>query len=736
MAEKVEKFKLEVDVNAAEKSLDEAIKKLADLQKAQKDLQSTQKELGERTADNAKEYDALTKSLLKNKAEQTQVRKGQADAVKTIQAANNENLKLGKSLNDQRAQLGELKKEWANIDRTTADGQKRFALLTKEIDKLNNEIKEAEQATGDFRRNVGNYASALKDATGITGAFGGQLRNVVATTQGMTTATGGLIKGLGGLRGALIATGVGAFAVIIGSLISYFTQWQEGIDKVNVLFAQTRVIMAVVTDRIAQLGKGIALFLSGKFSEGVNEMGKAFEDLGTREMEAAKAAGVLEKANQSLRDKEIALLEVQSKRRIELAELREAAVDMTKTDSEREKALREAIKVQGQITQSEIEIEKERMRIMQEKANLASNTAEDERALAEQRAKILNLEAAEISERRKMFTQLTTMEKARNEAAKKAAAEEIARIEKLKEERRKADEEEIKRQIELSNRVDKAEQDLQISRLERNIQLAESNEERINREIELIQFRTAVALENENLLEAERQRIVEEEAFAIDKLNAKRIESAEKEVEINQSRKNDYMGVASAIAQSFNAAATGNQEAAKAAGIAEATVNYGRELSAIWAASAANPANAATAGAVGLAQGAAQSGLASARYALNLATISAAAGGGSFVTSKPTMLLVGDNPNGRERIDVTPLGNRGKTRINKNSGLVAMAGGGSLTRIGGQTAVSSSSQDAIMRANSSSVRDMLMNMPTPIVRVTDVNRVQKSVKVSERVGRF
>ena len=57
--------------------------------------------------------------------------------------------------------------------------------------------------------------------------------------------------------------------------------------------------------------------------------------------------------------------------------------------------------------------------------------------------------------------------------------------------------------------------------------------------------------------------------------------------------------------------------------------------------------------------------------------INRAAGGGNFLTKGPTMLLVGDNPGGVERVTVEPLSGRGKTKASGN--LIQMAGGGTLT---------------------------------------------------------
>jgi len=56
--------------------------------------------------------------------------------------------------------------------------------------------------------------------------------------------------------------------------------------------------------------------------------------------------------------------------------------------------------------------------------------------------------------------------------------------------------------------------------------------------------------------------------------------------------------------------------------------------------------------------------------------LGAFAGGGSFTTKGPSWILVGDNPGGKERVDVTPISGKGKTRI-FNDG-AAMAGGGSI----------------------------------------------------------
>lgn len=96
-----------------------------------------------------------------------------------------------------------------------------------------------------------------------------------------------------------------------------------------------------------------------------------------------------------------------------------------------------------------------------------------------------------------------------------------------------------------------------------------------------------------------------------------------------------------------------------------------------------------------------------ATLALGLANVAAIegialAGGGDFYTNKPTLLLVGDNPGGVERVRVDPISGTGQTKkFNPANGLpggVAMAGGGTLQV--NRTAESNS----LMRSINSSVK--------------------------------
>ena len=104
--------------------------------------------------------------------------------------------------------------------------------------------------------------------------------------------------------------------------------------------------------------------------------------------------------------------------------------------------------------------------------------------------------------------------------------------------------------------------------------------------------------------------------------------------------------------------------------------------------------------------------------AANIATIAAAAGGGEFITRGETLLLVGDNPGGQERVTVEPIGGRGTTRT----------AGTNLDVISNSRQESSSIDAANM------IQAALINMPPPVVTVREFNTVARRVQVKEQTA--
>lgn len=161
-----------------------------------------------------------------------------------------------------------------------------------------------------------------------------------------------------------------------------------------------------------------------------------------------------------------------------------------------------------------------------------------------------------------------------------------------------------------------------------------------------------------------------------------------------------------------------NSEIAKATGITEAIVNT--YTGATLALRSSPPPLSFALAALTIANGLA-----------SVSQITRAAGGGNFVTKGPALMLVGDNPGGRERVTVEPLSGRGQTRVAGNR--IAMAGGGTLTTgfdDGGiqKNGAVSQMQQALMFTNA------IKNLPKPVVGVKQFVDVQNSLEVVQSVA--
>lgn len=97
-----------------------------------------------------------------------------------------------------------------------------------------------------------------------------------------------------------------------------------------------------------------------------------------------------------------------------------------------------------------------------------------------------------------------------------------------------------------------------------------------------------------------------------------------------------------------------------------------------------------------------------------IAGISFAAGGGEFYTKGPTMLVVGDNPGGVERVSVTPISGKGQTTVNGN--LVKMAGGGTFTAMGSGISTTNAASASASRNEMRVIADQINQIQVVLVR--------------------
>lgn len=170
------------------------------------------------------EYNAVAKELRNSQQKLTEVMdvaKGKAEGVEG-------------SYDNLVATMRRLKQEW----RATADEATRTNLGAQILD-INNQLKELDASTGNFQRNVGDYANAFESAfravVGGIGRFNPELGKTAATIgslipvikQTATVAT----ASLQGIKKAIASTGIGALVIAVGLVAANWEKVANAVKK-------------------------------------------------------------------------------------------------------------------------------------------------------------------------------------------------------------------------------------------------------------------------------------------------------------------------------------------------------------------------------------------------------------------------------------------------------------------------------------------------------------------------
>jgi hypothetical protein len=419
------------------------------------------------------------------------------------------------SINDARASNSELLKIRNELDLSTKEGAKTADLINKKLDENNQFIKENVSQYEKQKINIGNYTESIKQAINETSIFGNslsslgtafapfkdvftslgngakdainQIRGVGVATEGLTKAqqasaiaTNAVSGALKLFRVALIATGIGAIVVVLGSLIAFLTTTQAGIDKVT---AVTRPLQAVfqsllgvlqnfggilidtfnnpqkaikafsdlikeqVINRFTALKDiivGIFTFDGDQFKKGIDATTEANEKLIGRVKEVGQATSkffndAIERGKEIDRlTKEIEKSEINLNKERAIATAREKELlliskDTSRSGAEREKAAREIIKIKTEEAEKEANILKLRIELLKVNQQNNDTNRKGNKELADLEAElILKQQAGRDAE----IEQIRVISAARKEAqaeATRLAKERVDNLIKTKE---------------------------------------------------------------------------------------------------------------------------------------------------------------------------------------------------------------------------------------------------------------------------------------------------------------
>jgi len=331
--------------------------------------------------------------------------------------------------------------------------------------------------------NVGDVAKDTKNAAAEFKVMGVSLNGIKKGFASAATTAKGMF---GSIKAGIISSGVGAFVILVGSLIAYFKSTKEGAEKLERAMAGFGAVVSVITDRLSDFGKVIvsafenpqqaiadlwqaiktnlinrveglidsfgylgnaiksAMSLdwdgmkenAAGFGESIvqvatgvddltGKMAEGFKDLGAEIKKDVTATTALKKLTQELRQTENDFAKDRAKTRQEIQKARLDALDESKTQEERLAALQKANDLELKTTADAIKIQKEKIKIQKETMDLSKNLQEDEDALVALEVDLINLKTQSFQTQKRLATEMETLT---NEIAANKKAKEKERL--------------------------------------------------------------------------------------------------------------------------------------------------------------------------------------------------------------------------------------------------------------------------------------------------------------------
>ena len=321
------------------------------------------------------------------------------------------------SLRALRAELSNVTKQYDELSEEERKAAKGLELKAK-IQDITTQLKNSEQETGRFYRNVGNYADSFVEAfTRMGGSAGG----VVGPINNAKMALGALSK-------TPIITILGALVAVIQKVIQNLKSSEATMNAVTVAMAPLNAGGRALQVVMQKLGEGIAKVVT-TLTRWADKLGLINDAMKT-EQQLVKDEIALQ-----LREREVLVENAESQ--LKVSELKAKAADKaTYSAKERLAFLQEALAEEDAIAKREVELAKEKVRILEEQSKLAENSKEENDALAQARAAALQAEKAYFDKSRELTAQMVEAknaiaaeDKAAAAARKEAADAEIAAAE-------------------------------------------------------------------------------------------------------------------------------------------------------------------------------------------------------------------------------------------------------------------------------------------------------------------
>ena len=469
-------------IKAATAAIGEARKSLEALREEQKNLD--------------KGSEAYTKNAIKIKELNSEIRTNERVVMANTKA---QQANQG-SIEQLRAQLSQVTDQWTKLSKEERENTDAGQKLVAQKLKLTEELKRLEKQTGDTRRNVGNYSEGVKEALMQSGLFSRQQQTLATVQKTVSTVTALATRSTNLFKVALASTGIGAIVIALGTLITYLTQTQKGMDIVKTATASLQAVFQVLIDRVLKFGEGIYKLFQQDFTGAIDSFKGAFKGIGQEIIQEATAAAELEQKIIDIEKAEANLQVTREKGRTQIKELNMIAEDTTKSDAERIAAAQKAIDIENDLLNQQLSLKREMLETIKAQNELGTSTEADLQKERDLQIEISRIERESLELKTTLNNKLNAItqqgvalrEKAANDQAK-ADEEAKKKAEKEKEELEKRIAEELKMELEAAERL--AQEKINIERqrlLDGEISVDTYNKRIANMEMEALEARKAV----------------------------------------------------------------------------------------------------------------------------------------------------------------------------------------------------------------------------------------------------
>lgn len=332
-------------------------------------------------------------------------------------------------------------------------------------------VKDVDQLTASLNKTDKSAEEVNKTLDAGTNSLDNLTKGGITAFKGIVSGAKTAITSMKTLRGAVMATGIGALVVAVASLGAYFTGTERGADKLRVITTALGAVIGKLTDVVIHLGekifaafenpkqaltdfgaairknisnriegllelfpalgKAMSLVFKGQFKEAgkvavdavgkvglgvenvTDKIGQAAESMvefgksiGAAADEGARIGKVLNDVERAERE----LIVQRSKANKEIIKARFIADDITKSTEERIAAVQLAAKLEDEVFQKELRTSRAKAQALSDEADISESNKETLTAIAEARARVLDLEADSLRRQKRLQAEILSLQ--------------------------------------------------------------------------------------------------------------------------------------------------------------------------------------------------------------------------------------------------------------------------------------------------------------------------------------